>query len=174
MTWFDLALLLVLAVLVALAAERRLGGLIIGLGGVLLLRPILLLADLPIVALAVALLAGLLLALLSRRARARRLSAAAGAALGGFGGLLLGGALLLATVTSLPIERNEAGQLVYPPRGLPAPLSAALQRSPLARTGRDILLYPLLVRQGDVPAAKQPVLRALHGYLVVGEPWDGR
>ncbi|MEX2534730.1 MAG: hypothetical protein WD273_03940 [Trueperaceae bacterium] len=176
MTWIDLLLTLLFAVFIALGAERRLSGLLLGAGGVLLLRPLLSLGQLsPVLAVAAALLAGLLLALVSRRlARQRRLPPAPYALLGGVGGGLLGAALVLSAAVSLPIERNDANQVIYPPQQLPGMLAPAVQGSRLFREGRDILLYPLLDRQGDISARRRPVIRLLHSYLVVGEPWELR
>lgn len=176
MTWIDLLLALLFAVFIALGAERRLGGLVLGAGGALLLRPLLLLGQVsPLLAVAVALVAGLALALAARRfGRQRRLSAAALTLLGGFGGGLLGAALVLSASVSLPLERNAANQLVYPPREVPAVLAPAVRGSRVFREGRDILLYPLLAAQGDIDPSRRAVLEALHSYLVVGEPWEGR
>jgi drug/metabolite transporter (DMT)-like permease len=176
MTWIDLLLALLFAVFIALGAERRMGGLFLGLGGVLLLRPLLRLGQVsPILAVAAALVAGLALALAARRlTRRRRLNRLPYALLGGLGGGLLGAALVLSAAVSLPFERNSANQLIYPPRELPGLLGPAVRGSRIFAEGRDILLYPLLDAQGDVSAQRRPVLRALHSYLVVGEPWERR
>lgn len=176
MTWIDLLLALLFAVFIALGAERRLGGLLVGLGGVLLLRPLLLLGQAsPLLAVGVALVAGLALALGARRiGRQRRLAPALLALLGGLGGGLLGAALVLSAAVSLPLERNSSNQLVYPPQGVPALIAPAVRGSRVFREGRDILLYPLLAAQGDISPSRRPVLKALHSYLVVGEPWKAR
>ncbi|MEX2541295.1 MAG: hypothetical protein WD314_05780 [Trueperaceae bacterium] len=176
MTWIDLLLALLFAVFIALGAERRLGGLLLGVGGALLLRPLLLLGQAsPLLAVAVALVAGLALALGARRlGRQRRFAPVVLTLLGGFGGGLLGAALVLSASVSLPLERNSANQLVYPPHGVPALVAPAVRGSRVFREGRDILLYPLLAAQGDIDPSRRPVLEALHSYLVIGEPWEGR
>jgi hypothetical protein len=176
MTWIDLLLAVLFAVFIALGAERRLGGLVLGVGGVLLLRPLLLLGQVnPLLAITAALVAGLLFTLLARRlGRPRRVSPAVLSLLGGFGGGLLGAALVLSASVSLPLERNASNQLVYPPQGMPALVAPAVRGSRVFREGRDILLYPLLDAQGDVSASRRPVLEALHSFLVVGTPWEGR
>ncbi len=175
MSWLDLILVAVVATLTALGAERRLAGFFVGVGGVLLLRPLLLLGHAsPFLALVAALLAGLGLSLVGRRLfRQQRGGQPLMRALGGVGGFALGVALVLSLATSLPIQRNEAtNELYYPPRDLPVPVSAAVRRSQMVLLGRDILLYPLLEMQGDVPAGEQRVLRGLHRLFVVGEPWS--
>ncbi len=175
MTWIDLALVLVVASVAALASERRLSGFFVGIGGVLLLRPLLVLADInPFVGLVAALVVGLGLSFLGRVL----LPPSRGGMwfqrlLGAFGGLALGLVLVLALVTSLPIQRNPLDQIVYPPRDLPEPFNQAVVSSRMVLLGRDILLYPLLDAQGDL-AASEEILRGLHSYLVVGEPWKER
>ena len=176
MTWIDLLLVLLFAVFIALGAERRLAGLLLGLGGVLLLRPLLLLGEVsPVLAVAAALLAGLLLSLIARRLTGRRrVPSVRYALLGGLGGGLLGAVLVLSATVSLPIERNAQNQIIYPPQEIPGAVGNAVAGSRLLREGRDILLYPLLERQGEVNAQRRPVVRLLHSYLVVGEPWERR
>lgn len=176
MTWIDIVLVLLFAVFIALGAERRLAGLVLGVGGVLLFRPLLVLASAsPLLAVAAALAAGLVLAVAARYlSRRRRFTSAPFALGGGIGGGLLGALLVLSVLVSLPLERNDSGQLIYPPEQLPAVLAPAVRDSRLLREGRDILLYPLLDRQGDISATRRPLLRALHAYLVVEEPWERR
>ena len=176
MTWIDLLLVLLFAAFVALGAERRLTGLFLGLGGVLLLRPLLLLGEVsPVLAVAGALLAGLLISLLARRLGGRRrLQSDRYALLGGLGGGLLGAVLVLSATVSMPIERNAQNQIIYPPQELPGAVGDAVAGSRLLREGRDILLYPLLERQGGIDPGRAAVSRLLHSYLVVGQPWEGR
>ena len=175
MTWIDLALVLVAASVAALASERRLSGFFVGIGDVLLLRPLLVLAEInPFVGLVAALVVGLGLSFLGRVL----LPPSRGGMwfqrlLGALGGLALGLVLVLALVTSLPIQRNPLDQIVYPPRDLPEPFNQAVVSSRMVLLGRDILLYPLLDAQGDL-AASEGILRGLHSYLVVGEPWKER
>ena len=176
MSWIDLILVLIVASLTSLAAERRLAGFFVGLGGALLLRPLLLLAHANVVVgVLAALVVGLGLSLLGRRLyRQNRGGNALLTALGGLGGLLLGVSLVIALVTSLPIQRNPANptELFYPPRGLPGPVAKAVSDSRLIKVGRDILLYPLLVRQGDIGPAEQRVFQGLHSLFIIGEPWN--
>ena len=95
-----------------------------------------------------------------------------GSLLGGLGGFLLGLTLVLALVTALPIGRDLNNRIVYPPRTLPIG-GAAVANSSLGELGRDILLYPLLERQGLIPPARSGTLARLHGFFVVGRPWEG-
>ena len=175
MTWIDASLVLTVAALTGLAAERRLMGLLVGLGGLAALRPLLVLADLnPWLALVAALLVGLALALLGRHvlqlARVPGRLARLGGAIGGFA---LGVGLVLALVTSLPVERNpvEPTLIYYPPRDLPPVVRQAVAGSAAVAVGRSVLLHPLLVAQGAVPEGQVALYDALHRWFVVGEPW---
>ncbi|NLG07879.1 MAG: hypothetical protein GX560_01295 [Deinococcales bacterium] len=173
-TWVDVLLVALVAVYTALGAKRGWGGLVVGVGGVLLLRPLLVVgARGPAVALVAALLGGLLLAVIGRRLGSPALRQRwPGMVGGGLGGLALGLAMTVALVTSLPIERNVLNprEIYYPPRNAPWGVSAALQRSPLVTMGRSILLYPLL------PEPEQELERrayqGLRSWFVVGEPWN--
>ncbi len=176
MSWLDLVLVTVVAAVTALGAHRRLAGLFVGVGGVLLLRPLLVLAQAnPFLALLAALLAGLGLSLLGRRLfQQNRGALVLTRTLGGLGGLALGLALMLSLVTSLPIQRNPANpsELFYPPRNLPAPIASAVLDSRLVVLGRDILFYPLLSKQGEAQVGPERLMNGLHRLLVVGEPWN--
>lgn len=175
MSWIDLVLVLIVATLTSLGAERRLAGFLVGLGGAILLRPLLLLADRNVVVgVLAALVAGLCLSLVGRRLyRQNRGGNALLTGLGGLGGLLLGVCLVITLVTSFPIQRNPANpsELFYPPRDLAPPIAKAVRDSRLVEVGRDILLYPLLVRQGDIGPVEQRVVQGLHRLFVVGQPW---
>jgi hypothetical protein len=175
MTWVDLTLVLTVAAATALAAERRLSGLLVGLGAVVALRPLLLLAQLnPWLGLAGALVVGLVLALIGRQLLpTARVSTWATRLAGGVGGAALGIAIVTTLVTSLPIQRNpvEPGLIYYPPRDLPPTVQQAVADSELVSWGRSVLLFPLLDAQGAVPAGQRLTLAALHGWFVVGEPW---
>lgn len=183
MSWIDFALVLALVSVVALSSERRLSGFFVGFGGVLLLRPLLVLADLnPFMALVVALGAGLGLNLFGRRvAGQRRGQGPLFRVLGGVGGLALGLALVLSFTTSFPLQFNAVGQIVYPPRHqgevepvMPAgygPIADSVNASQLMAVGKRILLYPLLE---DQMISDGGILRGLHSYLIVGEPWNVR
>ena len=174
MNWVDLIFLLIIAAVTALAAQRRLPGLIIGLGGVLLFRPLLLLAQRSApAALVLALLVGLGLGFALRfYGHKLHLGNLSGSLLGGLGGFLLSLTLVLALVTALPIGRDLNNRIVYPPRTLPVG-GAAVTNSTFGELGRDILLYPLLERQGLFSPAQQGALARLHGFFVVGRPWEG-
>jgi hypothetical protein len=175
MTWVDLTLVLTVAAATALAAERRLSGLLVGLGAVVALRPLLVLAQLnPWLGLAGALLVGLMLALIGRQLLP--LARAPGWATrlaGGVGGAALGLAIVTTLVTSLPIQRNpvEPGLIYYPPRDLPPALQQAVADSEFVGWGRSVLLFPLLEAQDAFSGGHRVALAALHGWFVVGEPW---
>lgn len=177
MTWIDAALVVTLAAITGLAAERRLVGLSVGIGGVLALRPLLALAQLNAwLALVAALLVGLVLALIARHVLPlARVSGTAARVAGGVGGFLLGLALVVALVTSLPIQRNpvEPTLIYYPPRNLPASVQPAVIDSLAVALGRDVLLQPLLAASPTYaePAWRAQVFAALHRWFVVGEPW---
>jgi hypothetical protein len=175
-TWIDAALVLTVAALVGLAAERRLMGLLVGLGGLLALRPLLVLGALnPWLAVVAALLVGLALALLGRHVlQLARVPGTFARVAGGAGGLLLGVALTLALVTSLPVQRNpvEPALIYYPPRDLPPVVQQAVAGSAAVAVGRDVLLHPLLMAQGAVPEGRAALYGALHRWVVVGEPWQ--
>jgi len=175
MTWLDGVLLLIVAATTAVAAERRIAGLVVGVGGALALRPLLVLAALqPWLGLVGALIAGLALALIGRQLLpAAPRHAAWPRLLGGLGGAVLGVALVVTLVISLPIQRNpvEPGLIYYPPRDLPAGLQRAVSGSTLVAFGRSVLLFPLLDARGGVEAGERPAIAALHAWTVVGEPW---
>ena len=178
MTVLDVALVLTMATLVALAAQRRLVGLIVGAGGALVLRPLLLLADMnPWLGLLGGLLIGLGLALIGRVL----LPAGGGRGwlvrvAGGAGGAALGVAVVLTLVTSLPIQRDalNPNQLRYPPRDLPIVVRPLVERSLLVQVGREVLFSPLLATQEPRSPERAAVIAALHGWVVVGEPWHLR
>ncbi|MDZ7800478.1 MAG: hypothetical protein U5K81_06760 [Trueperaceae bacterium] len=175
MSWIDGVFALLLAGMTAFGAHRRLTGLWVGVGGVLLLRPVLgLAAASPWVGLAAALGGGVLLGLVGRHlfveARTGRVWQRV---LGGLGGASLGAALVLAIAVSLPIQRSpfDPNQLYYPPRDLPPLVQGAVLRSWTMDVGRDVLLFPLLDAQNAVPEERRALLRGLHRLLVVGRPW---
>lgn len=175
MNWIDIVLVLALGAMTALAAQRKLSGLFVGLGGMILLRPLLLLGHLsgPLAVL-VALLVGVALGFAGRTvSRKVRRDLPVFSLLGGLGGFLLGVALLIVVVTSLPIGHDISGRIVYPPQDLREPFVTAVQRSRLVDEGRDILLYPLLERQGLIPNGERATLHALHDFFIVGTPWEG-
>ena len=178
MTVLDVALVLTMATLVALAAQRRLVGLMVGAGGALALRPLLLLADMnPWLGLLGALLVGLGFALIGRML----LPAGGGRGwmvwvAGGAGGAALGLAVVLTLVTSLPIQRDalNPNQLRYPPQDLPLTVRPLVERSLLMQVGREVLFAPLLAAQEPRSPERAGVIAALHGWVITGEPWHLR
>lgn len=172
MSWLDFIFVLTLAAITAFAAHRRMLGLTVGLGGVILFRPLIALATLgPVPMLFIGLLVGLLLAfvgrLLSQRVPIRRMWSSL---LGALGGFLLGVVMILALVTSLPVERDFDERIIYPPRNIL--FSTAVRRSAFVTLGRDILLYPLLTEEGNT-SPQQRILAGLHAFFVARRPWEG-
>lgn len=174
MTWLDIILLSWIAVFTALGAQRKMTGLLVGVGGLVLLRLLLVVFARSVsVGLLFALGAGLLLGFSGRALiQRRRGPSLPSVVLGGVGGFVLGVMFVIVTVTSLPIERNLNNQLVYPPRTLPFDMRGGVIDSRLVGVGRDILLYPLLVRDGVIEPSG--LKSGLHAFFVVGEPWNRR
>jgi hypothetical protein len=177
MSWFDIFLLTSIAALTALGAKRKMTGVIIGLGSIILFRVLLSVASRNmsglIIAVIMALLAGILFGMLGRasvfKQRGLELPLTIG---GGVGGLLAGIVLVGALVTSLPIEKRFDGAIVYPPQQLPPLLTSAVNSSQLVKVGRSILLYDLPDIQKSVPASQQGIYSALNTFFVVGQPWQ--
>lgn len=176
MTWLDFALVAIPPALAVVGYERRLMGLALGLAAALLLRPLVILGALsPIAALTAAIVAGIAVAVLVRTiVPPRRTRVVYQQVLGGIGGFAIGALLVLALVTSLPIQRNpiDAREIFYPPRNLPEPLNQAAAGSRLVQLGRDILLFPLLDGRVPFSETERTVYGSLHDYLVVGTPWE--
>lgn len=175
MTVLDLLLVLTVATTAALGSQRRLTGLLVGLGGAVALRPLLVLADLnPGLALIGALLVGLGLAFIGRHLlQLAQVPGLAARVAGGVGGGLLGLAVVLTLVTSMPIERNplSPSELVYPPRdSLPNGVRQVVHGSSLVAVGREVLFAPLLPA-GSLPQERASLVDALHRWVIVGEPW---
>lgn len=169
----DVLLVLLWLSVVALAAQHGFLGLLVGLVGTLLLKPLLLLSEVsPLLSLACALVVGFLLSLVLRPfPRLSTRQPAYGRVLGAFGGVLLGSALVLALTVSLPLGRDLNGGVRYPDPKMP--YAGALQRSRLVEVGRAILLYPLLEQSGQVAPEVRGALSVLHTMFVVGQPWEG-
>ena len=176
MTWLDVVLVAIPAALAVLGAERRLTGLALGAAAFLLLRPLVVIGTAsPILALLLALVAGVVIALLMRTfVPFRRNGARVQQVAGGVGGFAMGVLLVLTLVTALPIQRNPINEreIFYPPRNLPAPVGQAVTSSRLVELGRDILLFPLLDGRMSFTATERTIYDGLHGYLVVGAPWE--
>jgi MFS family permease len=177
MSWFDIVLVAGVAALTALGAKRKMTGLIVGLGSLVLFRVLITFTERGlwgiIVALIMAILAGVLFGMLGRAAvlKNRGLELPLSIA-GGLGGLLAGIVLVGALVTSLPIEKRFDGAIVYPPQQLPSILTSAVNSSQLVKVGRSILLYDLPDIQQSLPASQQGLYSALNNFFVVGQPWE--
>lgn len=176
MTWLDFVLIAIPPALAVLGVERRILGFALGLAAVLLLRPLVVLGSAsPLVALFAALVAGVAVSVLVRSVIPQRRSRMLlQQTLGGIGGFAMGAVLVLALVTALPIQRNPINEreIFYPPRNLPEPLGQAATGSRLVQVGRDILLFPLLDGRVGFSEAERTIYGGLHGYLVVGTPWE--
>ncbi len=175
MSWLDPVFGVAIGVLIAACASRRWVGAVVGFGAVLLVRPILGLAhEAPWLAVLAMAAGGAVLALVARSALAGgRDGDLARRIVGGTGGLALGATLVLAVVISLPIQRSpfDPNQLYYPPRDLPPIVQDAVLNSWTVGVGRDVLLFPLLDAQRSLPDGRRDVVRLLHRWLVIGEPW---
>lgn len=173
MTWLDALLVILVVAVAALTAERRWGGVLIAVGGLLLLGPLLRLGQsAPLLALLLAVAAGLLLAVMSARFIRTPVKPLPGLIAGSVAGLVFGAALLLAVLTSLPVQLSADNTISYPPRDLPPVIQAAADASPLLAIGRTVTLQPLLAAQpNSEPASSQPLTVWLHEWLVPGEPW---
>lgn len=175
MSWIDLLPLVLIASCTAFAAQRKLSGLIVTLGGLLVLKPLLLIGQVnALFAILIALPIGIALGVAGRYVSQRvQLSSLTETALGGVGGFCLGVTLTLALVTSFPLGRDLNNRIVYPAPGMPLMIQRAVQESRFFTTGRDILLYPLLEAEGRIPPEQRFMLRSFHSFLVVGRPWEG-
>lgn len=167
MTWLDAALVILVMAVAALITERRWAGVVMAGAGLLLLGPLLRLSSVsPLLALLVAVAAGLLLAVMCAKLIRNQQDALPGLLAGGVTGLAFAAALLLAIVTSLPVELNPDNTVSYPPQNLPPALHSAVNSSPLFRYGRTVTLQPLLG-----PAAEQPLTEFLHDWFIPVDPW---
>jgi MFS family permease len=180
MSWFDIFLLASVAAFTALGAKRKLTGLIVGVGSVLLYRVLISIADQNttglIIAIVMAVLAGVLFGMIGRASvlKQRGLELPLTIA-GGVGGFLAGLLLVGALITSLPIEKRFDGAIVYPPTSTTVGtlLGPAVNSSQLVKVGRSILLYPLLAEDTtQLPASQRGMYSALHALFVVGQPWE--
>ena len=174
-TWVDVLLALVVAVFTAAGAHRKLTGLFVGVGGAFALKPLLGLGESnPWTAVGVALAVGVVLGLLGRRLYdPGRGPGWPYQVLGGIGGAVMGVAMVVALITSLPLQQTARG-IHYPPISPDTELNRTLQRSPLVLTGRTILFYPLLAdaELAELSPAQHRVYAGLHDLFVLGEPWQ--
>jgi hypothetical protein len=177
MTWLDIFLVFILAALTALGAKRKLAGLMVGVVGFLLFRPLLVVfTGNAYLGLILALPAGFLLGFMGRAItlRQRALNLPLSIA-GGLGGALLGLLIIATVATSFPLGRSiiDPNIVVYPSDNLTPLLRSAAKQSPIVKLGHDILLYPLLEQTGQIPAGRQALYKTLHSFLIVGKPWEG-
>lgn len=172
----DILFSLILAGCIGLSAHKRLSGLFIGVGGALMLRPILGLAGVnDFIALLAALLVGAILAVLAR-SLAPKLSfnATIFKALGALGGLVFGVALILALAVSFPLDKQPQGNYHFFHQSGPRFLANEAQKSQIMKMGRYALFYKLY--DGTDNAIPEDVNWAMVGFInrffVVHLPWD--
>ncbi|MEM6431570.1 MAG: hypothetical protein AAF708_20195 [Deinococcota bacterium] len=170
--WLDALFLLVMIAVTALASQRNLTGLVVGLGSLIVYKPLMLLAGRNLGA---SLIAGLVLAaglgfggrIVARFVKLRPLT---GSLLGAVGGIVMSLLLVLSFSISLPLRRDINNNVVYPPDTWPQTLETTMARSRVIQLGRNVLLYPLF-RPDEFSSAERPILNLMHRYLVTGEPW---
>ena len=141
LTWFDAALILLLAGCVVIGLRRGAAGFVIGIGGVIAWAALNVLGLLePLLGLIVALGAGAGLTALARAALSwppvANLSDNVSAALGGVGGAVLGASLAAALALSFPTSPNPAagrGHFYYPSAYLPGAVKVAVEDSAIQR-----------------------------------------
>jgi len=174
MTWFDFLLMAFMASLIALGVKRQMGGLLVGVGAMVLFRVLIAIStnSRSAVAIAFALIAGLILGLFGLKLNSIKISELFKSILGGFGGVLLGILMLLAIITSLPLGKNINDQFVYPSQQLPRAVRSAVQESYFVDIGRNILLFPLLEKDNHFSASSAKIYRILHNLVVVVKPWE--
>src|SRR5690625_2699591 len=132
MTWLDAALVILVMAVAALITERRWAGVVMAGAGLLLLGPLLRLSSVsPLLALLVAVAAGLLLAVLCAKLIRNQQDALPGLLAGGVTGLAFADALLLAIVTSLPEELNHDNTVSFPTPHLPPSLPSTVTYQPI-------------------------------------------
>jgi hypothetical protein len=178
MSWFDIFLLASLAAFVALGAKRKLTGLIVGVLSIPLFRLLVTFADNGmsgiIVAIVMAVLAGILFGMLGRTSvlKGRGLELPLSIA-GGVGGLLTGLLLVGALVTSFPLSLSfDRATVYYPSQDTPKLLIDAANQSQLFQLGRSIVLFDLLDKT-SLSTGEQGIYNALNGFFAVGRPWEG-
>lgn len=177
MSWFDIFLLASLAAFVALGAKRKLTGLLVGILSIPLFRVLLTFADNGtsgiIVAVVMAVLAGVLFGMLGRSSvfKGRGLELPLSIA-GGLGGLLTGLLLVGALITSFPVSLNfDKTNVYYPSQDTPKLLIDAANGSQIFQLGRSIVLFDLLDKT-SLSASQQGIYNALNGFFAVGRPWE--
>jgi hypothetical protein len=177
MSWFDIFLLASLAAFVALGAKRKLTGLLVGILSIPLFRVLLTFADNGtsgiIVAVVMAVLAGVLFGMLGRSSvfKGRGLELPLSIA-GGVGGLLTGLLLVGALITSFPVSLSyDKASVYYPSQETPKLLIDAANGSQIFGLGRSIVLLDLLDKT-SLSTSQQGIYSALNGFFAVGQPWE--
>lgn len=169
----DALFFLIMVAVTSLAAQRKLAGLVVGVGSLIAYKPLMLLASRNIWA---SLIAGIVLAaalgfggrLLAPMLRLKTLPATL---LGALGGMLLSLLVVVGFSVSLPIRRDLNNQIIYPPRVTSGALAKGIASSKILALGRNVLLYPLF-DPGIFPESERPILSGMHNFFVSGEPWN--
>ena len=187
----DVIGILLLAFIIALFARKGLTGFIIGVGGLLALKLLLVLSSSNAVLTIIAsVIFGLLLRFIAQMLVPRlRLNRVVENLLGGVGGLAFGVGLILAFSVSLPIGFDGYGRIAYPnPAVLPAGLNSVSPSSRLMKLGSTTTLYEAYVEEGyehliyeqeiklgsknGIVKLSPQAVKLLHNTLVVGRPWE--
>jgi hypothetical protein len=170
--WLDALFLLIMIVVTALAAQRNLTGLVVGVGSLIVYKPLMLLAGRNLGA---SLIAGLVIAAALGfggrfLAHLVKLKPLVGSLLGIVGGVCLSLLLVVSLSVSLPIRRDINNNVVYPPDGWSPTLELTMSRSRIMQLGRNVLLFPLF-RPDEFSSTERPILNVMHQYFISGEPW---
>jgi len=174
--WLDYSLIALVGVIAGLFARRKLAGLVVGIGAIILIPLLLRLGEMNIViALVVGIIISIVLALLGQFLNDRDPFAySLQHLLGGLGGFLFGLSMLFALVTALPLNISN-GQIIYPANVGRSQVSLAIEDSQLVNIGRDILLYDVYVSNNirdRIVTANPDFVETMNSYLVAGEPWN--
>ncbi len=178
--WFDITMLLLLATSIALFAQKRLAGFLIGILAPVLLRPLLTLSERDaLLAVAFGLLAGAALGFIAQIASPRlRWSNRSETILGGLGGLSFGLCFILAIVLSFPLNINPLNNKVtYPylksfPESFPTSISNSIKSSHIVNIGRDTLLYKAYKDPSLISSTDPDLVRVLNRWLIISAPWE--
>lgn len=175
MNWLDIFFTITLAGCIGLSAHKRLSGLFIGMGGALLLRPLLSLAGINnFIALLAALLVGAILAVVAR-SLAPKLSfnTMVFKTLGAIGGLVFGVALVLALAVSFPLNKQPQGSYHFFPQR-PRFIANVATESEIVKLGRYALFYQFYDgRENPIPEdAPWGMVGLINRFFVVELPWD--
>lgn len=173
--WIDISAIVTLAACVALFFHKRWLGVVIGLGGILLLQPLRILAELnPLLALIAALVMTIIMAFLGLYLNSRNLlDEIIERILGGISGFLFGLVVVLALASSFPVGLNSQGSLLYPDK-MPVAVQVAAKNSLLMKIGSDTALYQayeLYNQTSLIKSANVSFIRFLHSLFVEEDPW---